>query len=599
MCCSVWGMFICLRVTPNTYYWINERLHTFCFFTKRIINRRTGAAAAKNVTIMKNLFVVFLTFAFAGMALCSCFPDTPGPDDDPTGETDNGNGNGNGNNPPGGNGNTNQNGVISFEDAVVKSICVERWDTSGDGELSYAEAAAVTSLGDAFSCYEVDEVPFVEFFTELQYFTGLDSIEDRAFYGCAMLKKIIIPQSVTSIGYRAFQYCYNLTDFDIPAGVTDIGVDAFSSCESLTTVEVPAGISKISSGMFHQCASLENVTLPNGLTLIDAQAFVRCTSLESIIIPDSVTFIDVCAFTGCTALKHITLPANLSELHNFAFEDCTSLESVTVPRGGFTIMPAVFMGCSSLRTFYGDCVSDDNRCLIFEEGLVGFASNGLTEYTVPVEAFSIGVSVFSKTPLHRISIPGSVNSIKGAAFSKCQSLSRVDIGDGVMSIGDEAFRDCPSLKSVTIPASVGELGDMIFRDSAVEEVYLNCNTPDYETFGGNDPFGASAVTTVVVGHGVESIGSNTFAGCITLKTLSLPSTLRSIGADNVVYGDALEVIYCKATVPPTMSQYSFENMTASVKIYVPTASVDAYKAAEGWKDYAGQIVGRDFSSESL
>ena len=38
----------------------------------------------------------------------------------------------------------------------------------------------------------------------------------------------------------------------------------------------------------------------------------------------------------------------------------------------------------------------------------------------------------------------------------------------------------------------------------------------------------------------------------------------------------------------------FDNNASGRKIYVPTASVDAYKAAKGWKDYADYIVGYDF-----
>lgn len=53
-------------------------------------------------------------------------------------------------------------------------------------------------------------------------------------------------------------------------------------------------------------------------------------------------------------------------------------------------------------------------------------------------------------------------------------------------------------------------------------------------------------------------------------------------------------MYRKPTTPPTLGGRVFEDISSSVKIYVPTQSVDAYKAATNWKNYASKIVGYDF-----
>ena len=114
---------------------------------------------------------------------------------------------------------------ITFADAKVKALCVANWDTDGDGELSEAEAAAVTSLGTVFKFNAQ-----ITSFDELQYFTGITSIGKQEFIYCEKLTSVTIPNSVKSIGNGAFNFCYGLTSVNIPNSVTDIGGDAFYGC---------------------------------------------------------------------------------------------------------------------------------------------------------------------------------------------------------------------------------------------------------------------------------------------------------------------------------------------------------------------------------
>ena len=97
---------------------------------------------------------------------------------------------------------------ITFADSNVKALCVANWDTNGDGELSESEAAAVTNLGTVFK-----NKTGITSFNELQYFTGLTSINYEAFYDCSGLTSVIIPNSVTEIDQNAFRKCWVLTSF--------------------------------------------------------------------------------------------------------------------------------------------------------------------------------------------------------------------------------------------------------------------------------------------------------------------------------------------------------------------------------------------------
>mgnify|MGYP003455637508 FL=1 len=142
---------------------------------------------------------------------------------------------------------------IVFADENVKAICLQYWDTNGDSELSYAEAAAVTDLGWAFK-----DNGTISTFDELQYFTSLTTISNYAFR-CSSLSSTTIPSSVTSIGDFAFYECNNLTSITIPNGVTLIGGSAFSYCANLTNVVLPSTLYEIGYGGFGSCSSLSSV----------------------------------------------------------------------------------------------------------------------------------------------------------------------------------------------------------------------------------------------------------------------------------------------------------------------------------------------------
>ena len=147
--------------------------------------------------------------------------------------------------------------VIMFQDANTKLLCTLHWDENKDGELSYEEAAAVTDLGAVFTG------SLILAFNELQYFSSLENIANSAFNGCASLKLITIPDSVTSIGGSAFKGCTSLTSVTIPDSVTTIGNGAFHYCYSLTSVYCkPTTPPSGSSSMFNNNASERKIYVP-------------------------------------------------------------------------------------------------------------------------------------------------------------------------------------------------------------------------------------------------------------------------------------------------------------------------------------------------
>ena len=417
---------------------------------------------------------------------------------------------------------------IQFADKYVKKVCVEKFDTNGDGELSYLEASKVTSIGERFFG---DYAIAVKIFDELQYFVNVTSIGKFAFSDCSSLTSITIPESVTSIGKRAFRDCTNLTSITIPEGVTSIGYEAFFNCSSLTSINIPEGVVSIGEDAFNGCSSLKSITIPDSVTSIGERTFSLCSSLTSITIPEGVVSIGYCAFNSCSNLKRVNI-SNLSVWYKISFGGqgnplCNGanlyvndelVTDIVIPSDITSVNPYLFHGCTSIRS------------VVIPEGVA-----------------SIGESAFNRcSSLSSITIPESVVSIGYYAFYGCSSLTSITIPEGVMSIGPDAFRNCSSLTSITIPESVTSIGYEAFR---------NC----------------SSLSSITIPEGVTLIGYNAFLSCTSIEN-----------------------VYCKAIVPPVAGGSVFNSNASGRKIYVPMESVEAYKSADGWKDYADSIVGYDF-----
>ena len=90
------------------------------------------------------------------------------------------------------------------------------------------------------------------------------------------IKRVIIGDSVTSIGNEAFRQCFSLTSVTIGNSVTTIGNSAFSGCNSLTSVTIPNSVTTISDNAFRGCISLTSVTIPNSVTTISDNTFSNC-----------------------------------------------------------------------------------------------------------------------------------------------------------------------------------------------------------------------------------------------------------------------------------------------------------------------------------
>ena len=195
--------------------------------------------------------------------------------------------------------------------------------------------ASVTSIGYAAFDYN-ENITTVTFASGSQ----LETIDASAFLGCKSLTSITIPNSVTSIGEGAFWDCSSLTSIIIPASVQYIGWGVFIGCHSLTviTVETNNPVYSSQSGILYNKDKTELLAYPS--------------ASGSVTIPSSVTYIRSHAFRYCPSLTGITLPEGVTEIGEGAFWDSTSLTSITIPASVMSVGWMAFGSWTPSQTIY-------------------------------------------------------------------------------------------------------------------------------------------------------------------------------------------------------------------------------------------------------
>ena len=222
-------------------------------------------------------------------------------------------------------------------------------------------------------------------------------------------------------------------------------------------------------------------------------------------------------------------------------------------------------------------------------------SSGQGVITFNDEVTTIGKSAFyTSQDLKSIIIPNSVTSIGDRAFSMCNSLTSVTIGNGVTTIGIKAFSGS-ALPSITIPDNVTTIEEEAFSSTDLTSITIGNGVT---TIGRSAFSDCTSLTSVTIPNSVTKIGEFAFNNCSNLKSITIGSGVTSIGS-YAFFGFENLSVYCKATTPPSLGTETFDYKKAGgysvLTIYVPTESVNAYKSAEGWKEYADWIVGYDFS----
>ena len=385
---------------------------------------------------------------------------------------------------------------IVFADASVKAWLVGKFDTDNDGELSFAEAAAVTST-QMYACFDCssgpDKVypdPPIQTFNEMKYFTGMTSVPDHCFTFCNQLKEVTLPPTIKSIGYEAFEGCVSLKALDVPAACKTISSRAFIDCLNLktlifrspdnlsfdytcfTTGDCPTETLTIYAenafdpGMHFTGAANGNGLKVGGTIYVPAKSIVRYQELwhqmENQIKPIPETFDDNIVFADPNVRDWIV---NWTDLYGNPFDMNGDGEISYREAAAIQEIPTQWFDPGNEFSF-----GKAPEILSFDE----------FEYFYSLEYVPTGCFVNSKK-LTSIRLPRSVTSINPHAFDSCIALTQFTAPRKMTYLSDYVFEDCTNLKHVTLFGDSLSFGPFCFEDCNLETLTLYSRTlPVYD-----------------------------------------------------------------------------------------------------------------------
>ena len=484
--------------------------------------------------------------------------------------------------------------VYHFEDGKLTYPCTRNWKYANGYFTRWN-----SRYGSAWGGYGLDDsgtlVPVFTYTTDddgnatITGYTGYASalvipseidghtvvaIGNRAFENRGELYSVVIPDTVTRIGYYAFAKT-NLQELNLPGGLTYLGEYVLNENTGVTEIEIPKTLEKVGTlwdnGPFSG-SNIQKAIIQQDMTIIPEDLFQKNSTLKYVSIPDSVTEIGNYAFEGCSNLTGIEIPEMVTKIGNAAFSGCKSIESIEIPKAVTSIGGSAFantelksLALPESLTYLGEYVLNGNT--------------GVTEIEIPKTLKKVGTSwdngpfsgsniqkaiiqqgmtiipedLFQKnSTLKYVSIPDSVTEIGNYAFEGCSNLTGIEIPEMVTKIGNAAFSGCKSIESIEIPKAVTSIGGSAFANTELKslalpesltylgEYVLNGNTGVTEieipktlkkvgTSWDNGPFSGSNIQKAIIQQGMTIIPEDLFQKNSTLEYVSIPDSVTEIG----------------------------------------------------------------------
>ncbi len=485
----------------------------------------------------------------------------------------------------------------------------------------------ITAIGNrAFYGKKIGSVTFPE---------TLETIDMNSFEGAALgsttkLGKVVIPGSVTYIGYDAFRGCEYLgsvefEDAQIPAsdGITfSLYAEracVFRKCPRLTKITLSNNFVTVPAGFAEECTALQTVEWGPNIRTIGAYAFNKDAELqEADLTGTKLEVIRTGAFEGCAKLHNVKFPEGLTVIGNSAFEGAglgtkVATESLFIPGTVTSIEYDAFRGCQYLGSVsFEDVETPALEGIAFslyaERARVFSKCPRLTKITLSNNFVTVPAGFAEEcTALQTVEWGPNIGTIGAYAFNKDAELQEADLtGTKLEVIKTGAFKACAKLHNVKLPEGLTVIGDSVFEGAGLGTkteagALVIPKTVDYIGYSafkncsylGSVEFEDADIPTLDgIEFGLYAEASTLFRECPKLSSIRFSNNVKKLPKAMATYCPVLTSIYIPTNVEEIASGAFYVNTRDKLPTVV-AGGCDAVKKYDWEKD--NRLLTRSYS----
>lgn len=330
------------------------------------------------------------------------------------------------------------------------------------------------------------------------------------------------------------------------------------------------------------------------------------TGITKVILPESLTSITN-AFVN-SQIEELYIPQSVTKLPK-AIRIMPQLKKLVLPIVNVDIQEGMIEKCPKLEAIYGQYTNPEHNAIIKDNVLIHAAVGNSSTYTIPTGITKIGKYAFDRTTPQEVIIPNSVETIGELAFYQ-SGITTLHIPKSVTSLERSCFSTTQYLESLSFEegSQITVIPEYAFdwSKAIVDVLPASVTSIDRYAFYAYNSY-RTTKAHIVIPDNVETIGAYAFYQAINIESITLGAKVSNVGSmalGNIhkqaqnSYVDVpaeeqtnLKYIYSKNPTPPTLNEdtFNYTKMNDLVAIYVPTESVDAYKTADVWSQYADKI----------
>ena len=291
--------------------------------------------------------------------------------------------------------------------------------------------------------------------TKVFFNSSLETIEGASFDGCVRLTDVVIPNSVTQVGAGCFRNTA-IRKLIIPDSVTFLGYSFVEGCSELIEVEIGDGVEQVSLGF--GCRALKKISYGAKVKQFNNNN-IDLVSLVEINVADNN-------------------PYAISEDGIIFTKDKTELKHFLITRTGNYVIPdsVTKIGVHAFQySNLNEIIFGKNVKEIKERA---FSNSKIEKFFLNENLKEIGRLSFGSSKIQTVSIPNGVNSIDTLAFNDCDRLISISLPDSITDVETRLLSNCDNLKTVIIGKNVNIINEGAFKNCCkLEEVIFKGDKP--------------------------------------------------------------------------------------------------------------------------